>query len=80
MKLRLLGMLFATAVLASLVSGITENVSAQAGDPSTMPSASFVTLHGKVTIAGGLDPNGMAIKAKVDDWESDTVTIGEHTE
>ena len=80
MKLRLLGMLFATAVLASFLSGITESVSAQAGDPSTMPAASFVTLHGKVTIAGGLDPNGMTIRAKVDDWESDPVTIGDHTE
>ena len=80
MKLRLLGMLLATAVLASLVSGITEKISAQEGDPSTMPAASFVTLHGKVTIAGGLDPNGMMLKAKIDDWESDPVTIGDHTE
>ena len=80
MKLRLLGMLLATAVLASLVSGITEEVSAQAGDPSTMPAASFVTLHGKVTIAGGLDPNGMTLKTKIGDWESKPVTIGDHTE
>ncbi|MEC9293997.1 MAG: hypothetical protein VYC65_06890 [Chloroflexota bacterium] len=80
MKLRLLGMLLASAVLASLVSGITEKVSAQAGDPSTMPAASFVTLHGKVAIAGGLDPNGMTLKAKIDDWESKPVTIGDHSE
>jgi len=80
MKLRLLGILFATAVLAGLLSGITENVSAQAGDPSTMPAASFVTLHGKVTIAGNLDPNGLVLKAKVEDWESKPVTIGEHSE
>ncbi|MDP7281401.1 MAG: hypothetical protein QGG39_16160, partial [Candidatus Poribacteria bacterium] len=80
MKARLLGMLFATAVLARLDSGITEQISAQAGDPSTMPAASFVTLHGKVTIAGGLDPNGMMIKAKIDDWESKPVVVGDHTE
>ena len=80
MKARLLGMLFATAVLASLVSGITEQVSAQAGDPSTMPAASFVTLHGEVTIAGGVDPNGMMVQAKIEDWESEPVMVGDHTE
>ena len=80
MKARLLGMLFATAVLASLISGITEHAMAQAGDPSSMPAASFVTLHGKVIIAGGLDPNGMSIKVKIDDWESDPVIVGDHTE
>ena len=80
MKARLLGMLFATAVLATLVSGIAEKVSAQAGDPSTMPAASFVTLHGRVVIAGGADPNGMTITAKIDDWESNPVVVGDHTE
>jgi hypothetical protein len=80
MKARLLGMLFATAVMASLISGITEQASAQAGDPSTMPAASFVTLHGKVVIAGDLDPNGMIITAKIDDWESNPVVIGDHTQ
>ena len=79
MKARLLGMLLATAVLASLSSGLTEHAKAQQGDPSTMPAASFVTLHGKVLIAGGLDSNGMTIKVKIDDWESSPVIIGDHT-
>ena len=68
MKARLLGILLATAVLAGLASGITEHAKAQEGDPGTMPSASFVTLHGKVIIAGGLNANGLTIKVKIDDW------------
>ena len=78
MKARLLGILLATAVLAGLASGITEHAKAQEGDPGTMPAASFVTLHGKVVIAGALNPNGMTIKAKIDEWESNlTKTIND---
>ena len=80
MKASLLGMLLVTAVMAALFTGDTGSVNAQAGDPSTMPAASFITLHGKVAIAGGLDPNGMMLKAKIDDWESKPVSIGDHTE
>ncbi len=80
MKARLLGILLATAVLAGLASGITEHAKAQEGDPGTMPSASFVTLHGKVIIAGGLNANGLTIKVKIDDWESKSVVVGDHTE
>ena len=80
MKARLLGMLLATAVLASLASGLTEHAKAQQGDPGTMPSASFVTLHGKVVIAGGMNSNGMTLTVKIDDWESNPVIVGDHTE
>jgi len=80
MKARLLGMLLATAALAGLASGLTGHATAQDGDPSTMPAASFVTLHGTVTIAGDLNPNGLAIKAKIDDWESKPVIVGDHSE
>ena len=80
MKARLLGMLLATAVLAGLASGLTGHAEAQDGDPSTMPAASFITLHGTVAIAGGLDPNGMVIKAKIEDWESKPVIVGDHSQ
>ena len=80
MKAKLLGMLLVTTVLAGLLTGINEKANAQAGDPSTMPAASFVTLHGKVLIAGSANPNGMTIQAKIDDWESRVVTIGDHTQ
>jgi hypothetical protein len=80
MKARLLGILLATAVLAGLASGITEHAKAQEGDPGTMPAASFVTLHGTVVIAGGLNPSGMTIKAKIGEWESNPVIVGDHTE
>ena len=76
MKTRLALVLIITAVLAGLISGLGERANAQ-GD---IPSISAITLHGTVTISGGGDPNGMTITAKIDDWVSNSVVVGEQAE
>ncbi len=72
MKTRLVGMLIATALLAGLITGFGERVNAQ-GD---IPKIQAITLHGVVTISGGVDPNGMIVTAKIGDWVSDPVIVG----
>jgi len=76
MKARLAWLLIVTAVIAGLIAGIGEQASAQ-GD---IPSISAITLHGNVTISGDADPNGMIITAKIDDWVSNPVVVGEQTD
>jgi hypothetical protein len=76
MKTRLALVLIITAVMAGLISGLGERANAQ-GD---IPSISAITLHGTVTISGGGDPNGMTITAKIDDWVSNSVVVGEQAE
>ena len=77
MKARLVGMLIVTAVLAGLIAGIGEQANASGDVP--LPGIKAVTLHGEVTISGGNDPNGMIITAKIDDWVSNSVVVGEQT-
>jgi hypothetical protein len=76
MKSRLALVLIVTAVLAGLISGLGERVNAQ----GEIPSISAITLYGTVTISGGADPNGMIITAKIDDWVSNSVVVGEQAE
>jgi hypothetical protein len=75
MKARLVGMLIVTAVLAGLIAGFGEQASAQ----GQIPQIKAITLHGEVTISGGIDPNGMIITAKIDDWVSNSVVVGEQS-
>jgi hypothetical protein len=75
MKARLVGMLIATAVLAGLIAGFGERANAQ----GEIPQIKAITLHGEVTISGGIDPNGMIITAKIDDWVSNSVVVGEQS-
>ena len=76
MKAKLALVLIVTAVLSGLISGLGERVNAQ----DQIPRISAITLHGSVTISGGSDPNGMIITAKIDDWVSNSVVVGEQTE
>lgn len=75
MKARLAGMLILTAVLASLIAWPTWRVSAQ-----DIPVSQTITLHGEVSIAGGADPNGMEVTARIGAWESKPVVIGQPLE
>ena len=72
MKARLAGMLIVTAVLAGLIVGFGEQVNAQEG----LPKSQTITLYGEVFISGDVDPNGMVVIARIDDWESEPITIG----
>jgi len=76
MKARLVLVLIVTLVLAGLISGLGERANAQ----GEIPSISAITLHGFVTISGGADPNGMTLTAKIDDWVSNSVVVGEQAE
>lgn len=76
MKARLVGMLIVTAVLAGLIAGIGESANAQ----GEIPKIQAITLHGEVTISGGTDPSGMVITAKIGDWVSEPVIVGEQSE
>ncbi len=77
MKARLVGMLIVTAVLAGLIAGLGDRANAQ----GEIPSIKAITVYGEVTISGGADPNGMLLTAKIgDEWESNTVVIGEQSE
>ena len=73
MKARLAAMLIVTAILASMIVGLDNQASAQ----GEIPQIRAITLHGEVTISGGADPNGMIITAKIDDWVSNSVVVGE---
>lgn len=66
-------MLIVTAVLAGLIATAGNKAQAQ----SDIPGISAVTLYGSVSILGGIDPNGMVLTARIDDWESSPVVIGE---
>ena len=70
---RLLGMLIVTAALAAIMASAGEPVNAQ----GEIPSISALTLHGPVFISDGADPNGMTLTARIDDWESNPVIIGD---
>ncbi len=72
MKARLAGMLIVTAVLAGLIAGLGERANAQ----GEIPKIQAITLHGVVTISGGVDPNGMTITARIGEWESKPAVIG----
>ena len=74
MKVRLAGMLVVTAVLAGLIVGISGMVKAQ-----EIPKSHSLNLYGKVTIDDGTDPNGMTITARIGDWESRPIVIGNPT-
>ena len=76
MKARLAGMLILTAVLAGLIAGMGDRASAQ----GEIPKISAITLHGEVVISGGANPNGMTLTAKIDDWVSNSVTVGEQSD
>jgi hypothetical protein len=74
MKVRLAGMLIVTAVLAGLIVGIGGMANAQ-----DLPKAQFLNLYGSITIEDGTDPNGMLIVARIGDWESRPLVIGNPT-
>ena len=76
MKARLVEMLIVTAVLAVLITGLSERANAQ----DDIPSIKAITLHGTVTVSGDIDPNGMTLTAKIGDWVSNTVVVGAQTE
>lgn len=77
MKARLAGMLILTAIMAGLIAGMGDRANAQ----GEIPSISAITLHGDVTISGGVDPNGMRITAKIgDDWVSEPAIVGAQNE
>jgi hypothetical protein len=76
MKARLALVLIVTAVLAAMISDLGERANAQAD----IPSISAITLHGSVMISGGADANGMIVTAKIDDWISNPVVVGEQVE
>jgi hypothetical protein len=65
-------MLIVTAVLAGLIAGLGERANAQ----GEIPKIQAITLHGEVTISGGVDPNGMILEARIGDWVSESVVIG----
>ncbi|MDA1279694.1 MAG: hypothetical protein O3B95_06570 [Chloroflexi bacterium] len=76
MKARLAGIVILAAVLAGMVVGFGDRVNAQ-GD---IPKIQAITLHGEVFISGGADPAGMVVTARIDDWESEPVVVGDNIE
>jgi len=76
MKARLVGMLIVTAVLAGLIAGLGDRANAQ----GEIPNIKAITLHGEVSISGGIDPNGKTLTAKIGDWVSNSVVVGAQTE
>jgi hypothetical protein len=76
MKARLVGMLIVTAVLAGLIAGLGNRANAQ----GEIPSIKAITLHGEITISGGVNPNGMTLTARIGDWVSNAVIVGEQAE
>ena len=71
MKARLAGMFVVTAVLASLFAGLGRPASGQ-----EFPPNQTLTFYGEVLISGGTDPDGMVITARIDDWESKPIVVG----
>jgi hypothetical protein len=76
MKARLAGVLILAAVLAGLITGVGDRASAQ----GEIPKIAAITLHGDILISGGADANGMTLTAKIDDWVSNPVTVGEQSD
>ncbi len=64
------------AVLAGLITGVGDRASAQ----GEIPKIAAITLHGDILISGGADANGMTLTAKIDDWVSNPVTVGEQSD
>ena len=71
MKARLAGMFVVTAVLASLLAGLGRPASGQ-----EFPPNQTLTFYGEVSIYGVTDPDGMVITARIDDWESKPIVVG----
>jgi len=76
MQSKLIIILVVTAAFAALTVGLEQRVSAQ----GSVPSIRAVTVYGEIEVSGGGNPNGLLLTARVGDWESEPVIVGEQTE
>tara|TARA_Y100001970_G_scaffold37312_2_gene46067 strand:+ start:9317 stop:10369 length:1053 start_codon:yes stop_codon:yes gene_type:complete len=73
MKSKFILLLSFSLVLTFLFTSNVKDLFAQAD----VPEIKAITLYGSVNISGGADPNGMKLTARIGNYETDPVIIGE---